>query len=274
MHFRSPLGPIAADWYFEQRRMPPDPKGGKDYEHPAGVNSELLASEITRIADLLATSKRMPSKIRLKMSEGKSRDLTVEDLADPVMIIVEGFLLFHDWALASLFDCCLWLDVEMETLVQRRFKRNGGGKSIDQFRRWYKARVWTAYELYKPTQLANAGERALVRLDGSLPPQDIAVEAARHVQRCCDGSGGTVGPAAPAPELAAEVSKLPAKVPVEVEEVEKAAAPEAAEEQAEKRAEKAAEAQQAEKKAEKAAEVEEAEEAERVEAAEEAAEAQ
>lgn len=201
-HFHSPLRPLSGDYFFDTAKMPCHPTWGLDWETPAGFDSALLAGEIRRVVELLATSESVPGRVLIEcrerggarsssMNVARPRPPAVEagDKADPLVIVVEGFLLFHDPELAGACTCRVWLDLDLDLGILRRFNRDmGGAGDLDMFSEWYRDLVWSAYERNRPVQLANAEGAALLRLDASLPVETLAAAAAEHLRHLCSGS--------------------------------------------------------------------------------------
>lgn len=188
---RSPLQCISADNYFDESKMPVDQQWGRNYETPGGVDWELLRHElrsaIRRLEEAAEVQKEFPMRSRVR---GRSHRVVSRDMLRPgfvgaelgpeVVVLLEGFLLFHDPEVAALCGCCVWLDVDLLVGLERRYRRDFNGGDRGLFSRFYQEFVWSAYEENCSTQLANAAR--LLRLEGKAERGQLLALALNHVR--------------------------------------------------------------------------------------------
>ena len=122
----SPIHPIGADMFFKfpgssdfgscpQRRF------HNCWEHPDSVDHALLLKRLKSIKQQFATATITPEIVlkgprgERKLNVKKGIDIDKQLGKDPVVIIVEGFLLFADKNLTTFLDYHLFLDLKRET---------------------------------------------------------------------------------------------------------------------------------------------------------------
>ena len=122
----SPIHPIGADMFFKfpgssdfgscpQRRF------HNCWEHPDSVDHALLLKRLKRIKQQFATATITPEIVlkgprgERKLNVKKGIDIDKQLGKDPVVILVEGFLLFADKNLTTFLDYHLFLDLKRET---------------------------------------------------------------------------------------------------------------------------------------------------------------
>merc|ERR1719409_1947326 len=115
----SPIIPIQADCFFVPD-LPPCPcRPWGCWELPASVDSALLLTQMQHVSHILAGAETVPS-ITIPITKGHTCCLDAEGVvgkklgAGPIYVVVEGFLLFADPKVASMFSHCLWLDMDCE----------------------------------------------------------------------------------------------------------------------------------------------------------------
>lgn len=167
----SPLKPVPLDGYFVPGRMPKHPKFGQNWETPEGVDFKLLLQDLNLIEERMSCTEAVPSSLIVKANPSRGGgDIIREGMAGsplepgaPVIVVVEGFLLFYERAVSSMFDCALWVQADCETCCSRRHRRDAPDVPESQFREWYAGLVWSHFEMYQERQLANAD--GAIRLD-------------------------------------------------------------------------------------------------------------
>lgn len=185
----SPADPVPLDAYFMEDKLPFHEHLGPNWETPQGVDFEKLGADIRRVVDTLATASTMPSELLVARDprQGKGDILHAsakgQDLSsmDHIVILAEGFLLFHDPKLCSLFDAMVWVEADRESCCKRRHHRDGQHLSEEEFNAWYYGLVWSHFEMYRDVQLSNVP--MALRLDGTRKAEDLANEALRFCRR-------------------------------------------------------------------------------------------
>merc|ERR1712232_699454 len=192
---RSPIRHIQADWFFKAR-LPKCPKSSACWELPASVDCPLMVSELRRIAGELS-AKTVPS-ITLQGTNKRKVKLDLPGVvgtrivARPVVIVVEGFVLFAEPSLVELMSNFIWLDMDSMTGAVRRYLRSRAGpgppdESNPAFRKWkkegYDGHIYQHYEELKTLQLENVERtgRPAVRIDASLAKDVVLQTALDHV---------------------------------------------------------------------------------------------
>ena len=129
--FDSPLRPIGADFFF---KFP----GSRGFgccakhpfhtcsEHPDSVDHALLLKELQTVKEMLETSPVIPEvvikggscvrgKKTLNVKSKEGSNIGKEFGQSPVVVVVEGFLLFADKNVTAFLDYCLFLDLKCDT---------------------------------------------------------------------------------------------------------------------------------------------------------------
>jgi len=182
----SPLNPVPLDGYFMPDRMPRHPEFGINWETPEGLDFETLLKDLHLIERTLSSTEAVPSSLVIKANPGSGGgDMIRSGMANrrlepgaPVVIVVEGFLLFYDTAISQMFDCTLWVQADCSTCSTRRHRREGSGVPCAQFFGWYSGLVWSHFEKFQARQLANAD--GALRLDAEKLPADLQDEAVSY----------------------------------------------------------------------------------------------
>lgn len=182
----SPLKPIPLDGYFVPSRMPRDPQFGLNWETPGGLDFKTLVEDLQLIEEKLSSTEVVPSSLVIKADPSRGGGEMIRngmancklEAGAPLVVIVEGFLLFYDMAVSQMFDCTLWVQGDLDTCCMRRHRRDAPGMPPDDFRRWYAGLVWSHFEMYQEQQLANAD--GALRLDARKPPETLQEEAVAY----------------------------------------------------------------------------------------------
>mmetsp|Transcript_118559 Transcript_118559/g.330777 ORF Transcript_118559/g.330777 Transcript_118559/m.330777 type:complete len:501 (-) Transcript_118559:110-1612(-) len=193
----TPLGSICADNFYDQTRAPREKrrwgskraKWGPNLEDPEAIDTEMLLSELYRVGQCLAKDVCAPEKVVLETPLNSCVNLTKKGRkrpgaplgSDAVVLVVEGFLLFHNPVVAEACTHRLWLDLTCDVAMQRRFQRDGDQESgLDAcFEKWYRDSVWANYEEHRLTQLNNADglEPTAFRIDACQSSEQVLAEA-------------------------------------------------------------------------------------------------
>jgi nicotinamide/nicotinate riboside kinase len=182
----SPLNPVPCDGYFVPSRMPRHPQYGINWETPEGIDFETLQQDMDHIEKALSCTEAVPSSLVIKAHPSRGGgDMVRSGMANrkldpgaPVVVLIEGFLLFYDTSISQMFDCTLWLPGDLDTCCGRRHRRDAAGMAATDFQSWYAGLVWAHFEKYQDRQLANAD--APLRLDFRKPPDTLQEEAAAY----------------------------------------------------------------------------------------------
>lgn len=186
----SPLNPVPLDGYFEPSRMPRHPKFGLNWETPAGVDFPKLLQDLHLIEKTMSSTEVVPSSLVIKANPGRGGgNMIRKGMANrrlepgaPVIVVVEGFLLFHETDVSAMFDCTLWVQADCATCCARRHRRDEPGTATAKYQEWFEGLVWSHYEMYQARQLSNAdGALKLdaLRAEASLQEEAVAYCRAR-----------------------------------------------------------------------------------------------
>jgi hypothetical protein len=157
-----------------------------DYERSSGLSWAVLVSELHRLVEMLRHTQDMPAEILLAASGFFALGTSVAPPAaeergerpllgaEPVVLVLEGFLLFACAQVAAVCDKRLLLEESFETCLLRRWQRDGGKKwerwcappvpdappptPPDKYVQWFREVVWAAYEEQLPLQMVHAPE--------------------------------------------------------------------------------------------------------------------
>lgn len=181
----SPLTPISLDAYFMPQRMPRD-KYGRNWETPAGVDFDTLREDLEHVQEIMSQVSEVPKKLVVRGNPHRGggdivrpgHELQRLDDVDPVVVVIEGFLLFHDEKLSCMFDASLWLDVGEVECCERRYNREARDMDKNIYKQWFKDVVWKHFQLNKKQQLSNATN--VLRLDGAAEMDSIVERATEH----------------------------------------------------------------------------------------------
>lgn len=124
-------------YYFDQGHLPPDERANVNYDHPASLESALLAEHLRqlragRAVDVplydFATHKRRPE---------------TRHVAPAPVVIVEGILVFVEAGLRDLMDIKIFVDTDADIRLMRRIRRDleQRGRTFESVRHQYYATV-------------------------------------------------------------------------------------------------------------------------------------
>mmetsp|Transcript_69876 Transcript_69876/g.194319 ORF Transcript_69876/g.194319 Transcript_69876/m.194319 type:complete len:174 (+) Transcript_69876:3-524(+) len=164
--------------------MPKDPKWGKNWETPDGVDFGKLRWDLKWISDTLATAEYMPDELWAADENVVQRGQAGRWLpSDCVVVIVEGFLLFFDKPVCDMFHSHIWVEADCDTCLLRRHNRGRGSRKrdVEASADWFRGQVWAHHEENRGRQLANA--KAALRMEGAISKQKLADKATVHCKQ-------------------------------------------------------------------------------------------
>ena len=183
--FDSPIMPVQLDWYTKHVRLDSDAlqlaaTGDTDASQlaatgsaektgvPRNVDYNGLMQTVAHIKAVLSTIKALPKSWVLKVGKSEIKILRKPEIqltAAPIIVLVEGYLLFCEATMVALTKVRIWLDcakeICLERLLQRR-KKNRGRTSRDAFVKHFETLTWPSYLRHKDQQLANLQDTAFV----------------------------------------------------------------------------------------------------------------
>eukprot|EP00929_Paragymnodinium_shiwhaense_P098231 TRINITY_DN59746_c0_g1_i2.p1 TRINITY_DN59746_c0_g1~~TRINITY_DN59746_c0_g1_i2.p1 ORF type:complete len:366 (+),score=10.42 TRINITY_DN59746_c0_g1_i2:96-1193(+) len=186
----SPIKPISLDWYLEPKWMPRDRKHGKNWETPRGCDFDFLRRDLQRMQEVFGKAQQVPSEVPVSregqdiVRHDKDVKMAGQWLDDrPVVIVVEGFLVFYDEALAGMMHAQIWLEADFDTCLMRRHNRGKASRwKKEPNVEWFRDLVWYHYEWNKSTQRANS--RDALCLDATVDKttlEDTALDYAKNM---------------------------------------------------------------------------------------------
>lgn len=204
----APVVALSADWYFHKRRAACR-KCPSCWEQASSVDSEGLARDLSELCTALASAPPGPvpaltfghsthgvwgiSKNRLAQITRPDATLTHA----PVVVVVEGFLLFSDLDVCEKLHAGIWLAVEDgELLARRRFLRGGGCFEDEDewadFRDEYINHIYDHHQRAAPGMLANASSAlcGTINITESTTVDQLVAEA----QALLEGGGRATRP--------------------------------------------------------------------------------
>lgn len=185
----SPVTPLGMDWYLEPKRMPRDPKFGKNWETPEAVDFDRLRKELSEMRATLEAATKVPEELVAGAQGPGCGNIIAKGHAgrplgpDPIVVVIEGFLLFWDDKLCDMLDAHMWVEADCDTCLGRRHMRGKGSrkKAVEASAEWFKGLVWAHYEKNRRKQLANVP--AALRLDtANTPKMDLLESVLRHCE--------------------------------------------------------------------------------------------
>jgi uridine kinase len=203
--FHSPLVPIQQDWFYKEPSKLPD---GGSRSQPASVDWVKLGKEIVKVAAAFGPNKTIVPSTQVEGTEGKIRNLSRPKAvgtpirARPIVVVVEGHLLFSDPSIVKLLSHFIWLDTSLDVGCARRFLRDvpkwGTGPAKDSnpayeaFKQLYTSHMYHHFTMYKNLQLNNVKNIAMSwakRIDADLPKEAVALAAMQYLNTRVKGKG-------------------------------------------------------------------------------------
>jgi uridine kinase len=186
----SPISPVCLDCFMRHKRMPKYPNGELNWETPAGIDFVALGLALQELIKVLTTQRNLPQKLLLGSTKlDIMRKIPVgAAMPDNLVIVVEGFLLFHEESVCSMLDAHMWLEADCKTCSLRRYKRSKRNRpkySSDAFEQLYRSAIWPQFENYREAQLRNAP--AALRLDAALSLPALVDKAASYCEELLAG---------------------------------------------------------------------------------------
>ena len=105
----------------------------KNAELPTGVDFASALRDIQAVKAAVESGEPVPDAEKefgdsvFGFPRWRAREGGGADDGGPVVLVMEGYLVFHPPEIAALCDCYLWLDLDMTTSLERRYSRDGPG---------------------------------------------------------------------------------------------------------------------------------------------------
>lgn len=116
---------IQLDGYFKSEEFVPEVHGMKNWDHPDAMNFDRLHQDLSSLKN--GESVVVPVKDENKKRSGDVLAPRIMKTFDAKKIIlVEGYLVFHNQHIRDLFKTSIWLDIDQSKSWKRRvhFKNN------------------------------------------------------------------------------------------------------------------------------------------------------
>lgn len=97
----------------------------EDFETPQFYNFDAFYT------DLKSLKSGEPIRIRANSRESVDSGVGQKELSPKSLVVVEGWLLYHEPRIAELFDGKIYIDISEELLAKRRYERTKGAKHWD-----------------------------------------------------------------------------------------------------------------------------------------------
>ena len=200
--------PINLDWFMDPSRMPLYPAAeeqapqdglkARNWETPMGVRYDLLQRELGRLHDFVAQqqAKPRPERTRTFTLHGLNQPTVNLDICwssddnqdGPVVVVVEGFLLYFYPAVANLFSRRIWVETPLSVALQRRLNRDMPTRlhRVDEcaaFEAWFERAIWKYYLTYKPVQIQHGDPYCTIHADWTAERQLEVVQD--FLAPCC-----------------------------------------------------------------------------------------
>eukprot|EP01060_Flectonema_neradi_P035665 TRINITY_DN6626_c0_g1_i1.p1 TRINITY_DN6626_c0_g1~~TRINITY_DN6626_c0_g1_i1.p1 ORF type:complete len:580 (+),score=89.90 TRINITY_DN6626_c0_g1_i1:259-1998(+) len=154
----SPIADLSQDYWLEHEKVTDG-----NYETASTMDFTGFYKTLIEVKQqLLQTKVGAPIDLTIQLRGRKVSLSTGMHPSDPstVVVVVEGFLLFHDERVTSLVDKRVVIESDLDTCRARRHKREGRKGDPADFNLFNKL-VWPHYKEYLPRQRQNAGDDAL-----------------------------------------------------------------------------------------------------------------
>jgi uridine kinase len=156
--FRSPVNPVPLDGYC----MPAGLQ--RQAQDPQAFDFKALLEDLHAIEKIFSSVQVVPESLVIKADPSRGGGNIIRHgvarsplaLSQPVVVVVEGHLLFYDTMVSSMFDAHLWLQADCQTCCSRRHRRDCPSEPIAKFSDWYNSNVWSSFLKYQGRQLTNA----------------------------------------------------------------------------------------------------------------------
>jgi uridine kinase len=142
----------------------------KNLELPENIDWDALRKTIKSL--------RKGNKAKVRKINWETEEYVFSTVAPKEIIIVEGFLLFHDQSLQRMFDLSVYLDISDEAGIDRRLGRIGAGKDKQYYREWYEEVTFPEYRKRRST----FEERADLIIDGEAPMRKNVKTVVEHIR--------------------------------------------------------------------------------------------
>ena len=123
------------------------------------------------IHDLKLIKQGKPLTIRANSRESSQKGITQKIIANKPVVIVEGWLIYHDAEARNLFDTKIFIELSDEEIITRRYARTKGSKHWDDYD-YIQNKILPGHRRYVEPQKAYAD----LVLDGTRSQQEL-VEA-------------------------------------------------------------------------------------------------
>ena len=190
LHLKSPVTPISMDDYWIDDHIP-------NWEVPEALDAVMFASELTRLVEHLKQG-QLPQfaqaprgKVAIarppREGDGDTAPTTQNGARDPIVIVVEGFLLYHWVEIAQMCTHKIFIKGSEKVCRERRYhrkypQRDPAAMPVSYFE-FYK-NVWDHYVRFLPSQKENCGDA--LEIDGSSVEDDVLTIALTHLATMSD----------------------------------------------------------------------------------------
>jgi uridine kinase len=191
---------LSSDSFFDASRMPLDEDGMRNWELPQGVAYDLLLLRVQELKTILETAEAVPPVLQIQTTRGwieiMAPHLQGGELLDsPVVIFIEGFLLFAEKEAAQMCDERIWIEIDKDTASQRRFARESRKWHADWeiFSEWFSGTVWHHYQEFCPLQRENAAPLT-VEVLGAREKHEVVEEVTAVLKNVLEQNHGCTFP--------------------------------------------------------------------------------
>jgi len=124
-------------YYIDQSHLPPEERANINYDHPASLESSLLADHLRELRAGRAV------EVPLYDFATHTRKATTRRVAPAPVVIVEGILVFAEAALRDQMDIKIFVDTDPDIRLMRRIRRDleQRGRTFESVRHQYYATV-------------------------------------------------------------------------------------------------------------------------------------
>jgi uridine kinase len=124
-------------YYFDQGHLPPEERATINYDHPASLESALLAEHLHELRAGRAV------EVPIYDFATHTRRTTTRRVDPAPLVIVEGILVFAEAALRDQMDIKIFVDTDADIRLMRRIRRDleQRGRTFESVRHQYYATV-------------------------------------------------------------------------------------------------------------------------------------
>eukprot|EP00971_Amphidinium_carterae_P305074 6062091-Amphidinium_carterae.3 len=148
-------------------------KQAPSWDDPGAVDWEMLEGALKTIFKAIPTWQKLPDSFQISSPWGPQEVIPREHkgmaMPETVTVILEGHLVFARQTIVDAAQTHIWLEIDVESGVQRRKRRSHRKKG--QVEEWYRGNCWQQYLEHRTAQLQ--ASNSTLHVDATLSREDI-----------------------------------------------------------------------------------------------------